>query len=118
MNQRRERTIICTREDLRQGKHCRAMNFVSPDVVGRCVGLGVVSNVDTKEEIYTIVSPCPLEELRSVNCLSLGNVKVPEALVLEQGNENAPYVNFKSKLNPLAEPWQKSRKPKANFSRN
>uniref|UniRef100_A0A8C3P0D9 Polynucleotide 5'-hydroxyl-kinase NOL9 n=1 Tax=Cyanoderma ruficeps TaxID=181631 RepID=A0A8C3P0D9_9PASS len=59
-----------------------------------CLGFGIVRGVDVEKKLYHILTPVPPENLRLVNCLLLGNIAIPECvLVGQQGIEGEiPYV--------------------------
>ncbi|NWY48956.1 NOL9 kinase, partial [Sylvia atricapilla] len=59
-----------------------------------CLGFGIVRGVDMEKKLYHILTPVPPESLRLVNCLLLGNVAIPNCvLVGQQGIEGEiPYV--------------------------
>ncbi|XP_033924055.1 polynucleotide 5'-hydroxyl-kinase NOL9 [Melopsittacus undulatus] len=59
-----------------------------------CLGFGIVRGVDMEKKLYYILTPVPPHSLRLVNCLLLGNVAVPNCvLVGQQGVEgDIPYV--------------------------
>nr|XP_009677090.1 PREDICTED: polynucleotide 5'-hydroxyl-kinase NOL9 isoform X1 [Struthio camelus australis] len=59
-----------------------------------CLGFGIVRGVDMEKKLYHILTPVPPENLRLVNCLLLGNIAVPNCiLVSQQGIEGEiPYV--------------------------
>ncbi|KAL7859344.1 hypothetical protein SRHO_G00144910 [Serrasalmus rhombeus] len=59
-----------------------------------CVGLGVLRGVDMARGLYFLVTPVPPAALRQVNCLLLGEIKMPKILFTTQhGVEmELPYV--------------------------
>ncbi|NXQ46528.1 NOL9 kinase, partial [Catharus fuscescens] len=59
-----------------------------------CLGFGIVRGVDMEKKLYHILTPVPPENLRLVNCLLLGNISIPNCvLVGQQGIEGEiPYV--------------------------
>ncbi|NWX13920.1 NOL9 kinase, partial [Aegotheles bennettii] len=59
-----------------------------------CLGFGVVRGVEMEKKLYHILTPVPPENLRLVNCLLLGNIAIPNCvLVGQQGIEGEiPYV--------------------------
>ncbi|NXI54350.1 NOL9 kinase, partial [Chloroceryle aenea] len=59
-----------------------------------CLGFGIVRGVDMEKKLYHVLTPVPPESLRLVNCLLLGNVAIPNCvLVGQQGVEGEiPYV--------------------------
>ncbi|XP_051642535.1 polynucleotide 5'-hydroxyl-kinase NOL9 isoform X1 [Manacus candei] len=59
-----------------------------------CLGFGIVRGVDMEKKLYHILTPVPPENLRLVNCLLLGNIAIPNCvLVGQQGIEGEiPYV--------------------------
>ncbi|XP_010219280.1 PREDICTED: polynucleotide 5'-hydroxyl-kinase NOL9 [Tinamus guttatus] len=59
-----------------------------------CLGFGIVRGVDMERKLYHILTPVAPENLRLVNCLLLGNIAVPNCvLVSQQGIEGEiPYV--------------------------
>ncbi|KFP86727.1 Polynucleotide 5'-hydroxyl-kinase NOL9, partial [Apaloderma vittatum] len=59
-----------------------------------CLGFGIVRGVDMEKKLYHILTPVPPESLRLVNCLLLGNIAIPNCvLVGQQGVEGEiPYV--------------------------
>ncbi|NXY05057.1 NOL9 kinase, partial [Pteruthius melanotis] len=59
-----------------------------------CLGFGIVRGVDMEKKLYHILTPVPPEKLRLVNCLLLGNIAIPNCvLVGQQGIEGEiPYV--------------------------
>ncbi|NWR82014.1 NOL9 kinase, partial [Centropus unirufus] len=59
-----------------------------------CVGFGIVRGVDMEKKLYYILTPVPPESLRKVNCFLLGNVTIPNCVLVGQhGIEGEiPYV--------------------------
>uniref|UniRef100_A0A8C3NI11 Nucleolar protein 9 n=1 Tax=Geospiza parvula TaxID=87175 RepID=A0A8C3NI11_GEOPR len=59
-----------------------------------CLGFGIVRGVDMEKKLYHILTPVPPANLRLVNCLLLGNIAIPNCvLVGQQGIEGEiPYV--------------------------
>ncbi|KAM3659573.1 polynucleotide 5'-hydroxyl-kinase NOL9 isoform 2-T2 [Ammospiza maritima maritima] len=59
-----------------------------------CLGFGIVRGVDMEKKLYHILTPVPPVNLRLVNCLLLGNIAIPNCvLVGQQGIEGEiPYV--------------------------
>ncbi|KAM9370265.1 polynucleotide 5'-hydroxyl-kinase NOL9 [Phaethornis superciliosus] len=59
-----------------------------------CLGFGIVRGVEMEKKLYHILTPVPPENLRQVNCLLLGNIAIPNCvLVGQQGVEGEiPYV--------------------------
>ncbi|KFQ10339.1 Polynucleotide 5'-hydroxyl-kinase NOL9, partial [Leptosomus discolor] len=59
-----------------------------------CLGFGIVRGVEMEKKLYHVLTPVPPENLRAVNCLLLGNVAIPNCvLVGQQGVEGEiPYV--------------------------
>ncbi|KAM8989626.1 polynucleotide 5'-hydroxyl-kinase NOL9 isoform 1-T1 [Ara ararauna] len=59
-----------------------------------CLGFGVVRGVDMEKKLYHILTPVPPENLRLVNCLLLGNIAIPNCILVgQQGVEGEiPYV--------------------------
>ncbi|NWI19819.1 NOL9 kinase, partial [Crypturellus soui] len=59
-----------------------------------CLGFGIVRGVDMERKLYHVLTPVAPESLRLVNCLLLGNIAVPNCvLVSQQGIEGEiPYV--------------------------
>ncbi|KAM6173621.1 polynucleotide 5'-hydroxyl-kinase NOL9 [Erethizon dorsatum] len=66
-----------------------------------CVGFGLCRGIDMEKRLYHILTPVPPEELRSVNCLLVGAISIPQCVFTSQrGLEGTiPYVttdyNFK-----------------------
>ncbi|XP_021099175.1 polynucleotide 5'-hydroxyl-kinase NOL9 isoform X2 [Heterocephalus glaber] len=66
-----------------------------------CVGFGVCRGIDMEKRLYHILTPVPPEELRSVNCLLVGAISIPQCVFKSQhGLEGTiPYItmdyNFK-----------------------
>ncbi|EHB12321.1 Nucleolar protein 9 [Heterocephalus glaber] len=66
-----------------------------------CVGFGVCRGIDMEKRLYHILTSVPPEELRSMNCLLVGAVSIPQCVFKSQhGLEGTvPYVptdyNFK-----------------------
>ncbi|XP_021563921.1 polynucleotide 5'-hydroxyl-kinase NOL9, partial [Carlito syrichta] len=66
-----------------------------------CVGFGICRGIDMEKRLYHILTPVPPEELRTVNCLLVGAIVIPQCILKNQyGIEGAvPYVttdyNFK-----------------------
>ncbi|XP_021273484.1 polynucleotide 5'-hydroxyl-kinase NOL9 [Numida meleagris] len=59
-----------------------------------CLGFGIVRGVDMEKQLYHVLTPVPPENLRLVNCLLLGNIAIPNCiLVSQEGIEGEiPYV--------------------------
>ncbi|NWY61874.1 NOL9 kinase, partial [Chionis minor] len=59
-----------------------------------CLGFGIVRGVEMEKKLYHVLTPVPPESLRLVNCLLLGNIAIPNCvLVGQQGVEGEiPYV--------------------------
>ncbi|XP_065505891.1 polynucleotide 5'-hydroxyl-kinase NOL9 [Caloenas nicobarica] len=59
-----------------------------------CLGFGIVRGVEMERKLYHVLTPVPPEKLRLVNCLLLGNIAIPNCvLVGQQGVEGEiPYV--------------------------
>ncbi|XP_004705516.1 polynucleotide 5'-hydroxyl-kinase NOL9 [Echinops telfairi] len=58
-----------------------------------CVGFGICRGIDVEKRLYHILTPVPPEELRSVNCLLIGAISVPQCVFKNQGFEGPlPYV--------------------------
>ncbi|NXL94933.1 NOL9 kinase, partial [Alectura lathami] len=59
-----------------------------------CLGFGIVRGVEMEKKLYHVLTPVPPERLRLVNCLLLGNVAIPNCvLVSQEGLEGEiPYV--------------------------
>ena len=93
-------------------------------IVGRfqlyeSLGFGIVRCVSRKERCLYLVTNLCLEEMQTVNCLTLGCVNLPEAVMFRQSStlthKLPPYAvasEDNHQLNPLAEPWAKSGRPK------
>jgi polynucleotide 5'-hydroxyl-kinase GRC3/NOL9 len=66
-----------------------------------CLGFGICRGIDMDKRLYHILTPMPPEELRTVNCLLVGAVSIPQCIFKSQhGPEGTiPYVttdyNFK-----------------------
>ncbi|KAL2773434.1 polynucleotide 5'-hydroxyl-kinase NOL9, partial [Daubentonia madagascariensis] len=66
-----------------------------------CLGFGICRGIDMEKQLYHILTPVPPEELRTVNCLLVGAISVPQCVFKNQnGLEGTiPYVttdyNFK-----------------------
>ncbi|XP_061868982.1 polynucleotide 5'-hydroxyl-kinase NOL9 isoform X2 [Colius striatus] len=58
-----------------------------------CLGFGIVRGVDMEKKLYHVLTPVPPESLRLVNCLLLGNIAIPNCVLVGQGIEGEiPYV--------------------------
>uniref|UniRef100_A0A8C4UYM6 Polynucleotide 5'-hydroxyl-kinase NOL9 n=1 Tax=Falco tinnunculus TaxID=100819 RepID=A0A8C4UYM6_FALTI len=59
-----------------------------------CLGFGIVRGVEMERKLYHILTPVPPENLRQVNCLLLGNISIPNCILVgQQGVEGEiPYV--------------------------
>ncbi|XP_077168880.1 polynucleotide 5'-hydroxyl-kinase NOL9 [Paroedura picta] len=59
-----------------------------------CMGFGIVRGVDMDKKLYHILTPVAPENLRSVNCLLIGNIPIPNCVFLNQpGIEGEiPYI--------------------------
>ncbi|XP_030625442.1 polynucleotide 5'-hydroxyl-kinase NOL9 [Chanos chanos] len=68
--------------------------LLSQTPICQCVGLGVLRGVDMSRGLYFVVTPVSPMVLRQVNCLLLGEVTLPKALLTVQpGVEGElPYV--------------------------
>uniref|UniRef100_A0A8D2AP70 Polynucleotide 5'-hydroxyl-kinase NOL9 n=1 Tax=Sciurus vulgaris TaxID=55149 RepID=A0A8D2AP70_SCIVU len=66
-----------------------------------CLGFGICRGIDMEKRLYHILTPVPPEELRTVNCLLVGAISIPQCIFKSQrGPEGTiPYVttdyNFK-----------------------
>nr|XP_027803394.1 polynucleotide 5'-hydroxyl-kinase NOL9 [Marmota flaviventris] len=66
-----------------------------------CLGFGICRGIDMEKRLYHILTPVPPEELRTVNCLLVGVISIPQCIFKSQrGPEGTiPYVttdyNFK-----------------------
>ncbi|XP_008565240.1 PREDICTED: polynucleotide 5'-hydroxyl-kinase NOL9 [Galeopterus variegatus] len=65
-----------------------------------CLGFGICRGVDMEKRLYLILTPVPPEELRTVNCLLVGAISIPQCVFKNQRCEGTvPYVttdyNFK-----------------------
>uniref|UniRef100_A0A8C5KU06 Polynucleotide 5'-hydroxyl-kinase NOL9 n=1 Tax=Jaculus jaculus TaxID=51337 RepID=A0A8C5KU06_JACJA len=66
-----------------------------------CLGFGICRGIDMEKRLYHILTPLPPEELRTVNCLLIGTVSIPQCILTNQhGLKGAiPYIttdyNFK-----------------------
>lgn len=45
---------------------------------------GIVRGVDMEKHLYHILTPVPPENLRTVNCLLLGNIAIPNCIFVSQ----------------------------------
>ena len=91
--------------------------LVSPEASVDIVGFGFVRGVDVGQKLFYVVTPLRLDELKQVNCLSVGAVGLPKGIILSQKKtqNKVPYRSDPSKQTiPLAQPWQRYSKPK-NF---
>ncbi len=79
--------------------------------LGRVVAFGIVKGVDRQRQVFYVKTPAEPEELRDVNCLSLGNVKLPEYFFRGLRHSNFPSRQW---TNPLSRPWQRSSQYKTN----
>ncbi len=91
------------------------LRLLSHHWVGDCLGFGVVRGVDPVQKQLFVVTPLGLEELRGVDCLCLGSLVLPEAMRARWWGAALEAKRGESPRNPLAEAWQRSRKPRANF---
>ncbi|NXX11763.1 NOL9 kinase, partial [Podargus strigoides] len=59
-----------------------------------CLGFGIVRGVEMEKKLYYVLTPVLPEKLRLVNCLLLGNIAVPNCVLMgQQGVEGEiPYV--------------------------
>lgn len=49
-----------------------------------CVFSGIVRGVEMERKLYHILTPVPPEKLRLVNCLLLGNIAIPNCVLVGQ----------------------------------
>ncbi|XP_008938506.1 PREDICTED: polynucleotide 5'-hydroxyl-kinase NOL9 [Merops nubicus] len=77
-----------------------------------CLGFGIVRGVDIDKKLYHVLTPVPPENLRLVNCLLLGNIAIPNCvLVGQQGVEGEiPYVTSDYNYNILGSGKLKKKK--------
>ncbi|XP_063063938.1 polynucleotide 5'-hydroxyl-kinase NOL9 [Engraulis encrasicolus] len=68
--------------------------LLSQTPICSCVGLGVLRGVDMIRGLYFLVTPVPPALLSRVNCLLLGEISLPKALMTTQGGVDGdlPYV--------------------------
>ena len=75
------------------------------------LGLGLVRNIDTSRHLVHLATPVPPDQLQTVNCLLLGEVRLPTSVLTN--NENSPYLAQQSH-NPLDTNWQRYHKPRGH----
>ncbi|XP_023555146.1 polynucleotide 5'-hydroxyl-kinase NOL9 [Octodon degus] len=74
--------------------HARGPILLAQTPICDCVGFGLCRGIDMEKRLYHILTPVPPEELRSVNCLLVGAVSIPQCVFTSQrGLEGTiPYV--------------------------
>lgn len=45
---------------------------------------GIVRGVEMEKKLYHVLTPVPPENLRQVNCLLLGNIAIPNCVLVSQ----------------------------------
>uniref|UniRef100_A0A8B9E9S5 Nucleolar protein 9 n=1 Tax=Anser cygnoides TaxID=8845 RepID=A0A8B9E9S5_ANSCY len=77
-----------------------------------CLGFGIVRGVEMEKKLYHVLTPVPPENLRLVNCLLLGNIAIPNCvLVSQEGIEGEiPYVTSEYNYNILGSGKLKKKK--------
>uniref|UniRef100_A0A8B9T0V8 Polynucleotide 5'-hydroxyl-kinase NOL9 n=1 Tax=Anas platyrhynchos TaxID=8839 RepID=A0A8B9T0V8_ANAPL len=77
-----------------------------------CLGFGIVRGVEMEKKLYHVLTPVPPENLRQVNCLLLGNIAIPNCvLVSQEGIEGEiPYVTSEYNYNILGSGKLKQKK--------
>ncbi|XP_032057582.1 polynucleotide 5'-hydroxyl-kinase NOL9 [Aythya fuligula] len=77
-----------------------------------CLGFGIVRGVEMEKKLYHVLTPVPPEDLRQVNCLLLGNIAIPNCvLVSQEGIEGEiPYVTSEYNYNILGSGKLKKKK--------
>ena len=76
-----------------------------------CLGLGIVRSIDVSAKKYFVLSPLPLEQLRTVNVFLRGNVQLPSEMLLSRSFSETPAYHvpphlFISNLGTGATPMQ------------
>ncbi|XP_014442085.1 polynucleotide 5'-hydroxyl-kinase NOL9 [Tupaia chinensis] len=66
-----------------------------------CLGFGICRGVDMEKRLYHIITPVPPEDLRTVNCLLVGAISIPQRILKNQrGLEGTiPYVTADYNIN-------------------
>ena len=98
----------------------KSLGIVPRKHVAQCLGFGVVRGVDREKSSVYIVTDLEDVQLRElqVNCVTVGCVRLPDSVFKCQvvGAIRPPYLSRVMSSNPMAEPWKRSGKPKANFA--
>ena len=78
------------------------------------LGVGLVTHIDTSSHSLQLATCLPLNQLAAVNCLLVGQLKLPVSVISSAATSSnpAPYLDQKSD-NPLHGAWQRYHKPKA-----
>ena len=87
------------------------------DVRKRSIGVGFVRNIDMENHLIFLSTTVSPDSLNSVNCLMMGQLQVPDCVLLKNVDNTAPYVG-KETNNPLDASWQRYSKPRGNNCRN
>lgn len=108
-------------ENLVRRDNAHGFGIVDRRHVIECRGFGVVRGVSPANKSIYVVTDVAKEELGAINCLSLGCVRLPDAVLFSQAAATtaaAPYVSSRQAghENPLREPWMKSSKPRSVFN--
>lgn len=63
-----------------------------------CVGLGLVRSVNVKEGYFYVITPVPVEVLRTqqINCFVIGRIHLPATFMTSAANANGPFISYQS----------------------
>ena len=79
------------------------------------LGVGLVTHIDTSRHCLHLATPLPLTKLAAVNCLLVGQLKLPVSVLssaASSSHSSLPYLDHQSD-NPLHSAWQRYHKPRA-----
>lgn len=77
------------------------------------IGFGIIRGIDSDQQLFYVTTSLSEEEVKNINCLSLGSIALPNGTLITQGQvKHAPYVGRRKLKGPLHSPWQRHHKPK------
>jgi polynucleotide 5'-hydroxyl-kinase GRC3/NOL9 len=72
------------------GKAPPANPYLAQTPLVGCVGLGIVRSIDVAAKKYYVLTPVPLDQLKSVNVFLRGNVQLPSEMMLSRNFSETP----------------------------
>ncbi|XP_049848990.1 uncharacterized protein LOC126316999 [Schistocerca gregaria] len=58
-----------------------------------CLGMGLLKTIDMTQRYFYVQAPLSLDRIQKVNTLVLGNLKLPSRFLLENSNDEQPYLS-------------------------